>query len=100
SIDNYDSTSSVCHTLYMNGEDYVFAYTPAANGCIQVDLTTAGNNPGVFVYNGCPNSAGTACLSSAEFSTGTGTINSVSLVAGQTYYIVVDNDTALGNLNN
>ncbi len=98
-VDNYDSTSSACHSIYMNGEDYVFAYTPAANGCIKIDLTTANNNPGVFVYSGCPNSGGSNCLNSMEFSTGTGSISAVPLTAGQTYYIIVDNDTALGNTN-
>ena len=97
---DFDSTSSACHTRYMNGEDYVFAYTPPTSGCIKIDLTSTGDNPGVFIFNGCPTAGGSNCLGSSEILTGAGSINAVALVAGQTYYIVVDNNTTLGNLNN
>ena len=93
----YDSTSSVCHSSFMNGEDYVFAYTPTTSGCIKVDLTGAGINPAVFVSSGCPSSPGSYCLDERD---NVGTINAVSLVAGQTYYIVVDNNITSGNTNN
>ncbi len=99
SVNDYDSTSSACHSIYMNGEDYVLAYTPSSNGCIKIDLTSGGNNPGVFVYQGCPNAVGSTCLMSVEYSTGAGTIPAVGLVAGQTYYIVVDNSILGGNTN-
>jgi hypothetical protein len=96
---DYDSTTSACHSIFMNGEDYVFSYTPTATQCIRVSINSTGTNPAVFVYNGCPNTAGTYCLGSAENLTGTATINSVSLTSGQTYYIVVDNYPGSGNTN-
>ena len=95
SINNYDSLTAVCHTIAMNGEDFVFSYTPPSNQCIQVSITSTGVNPGLFVFSGCPDSSsGTAtyCLGSNEAATGTVAINAVSLIAGQTYYIVVDNN--------
>ena len=98
-VNDYDSTSSICHTANMNGEDYVFSYTPAANQCIKISLTSTGNNPAVFIYSGCPNAGGVYCLGSTEAPTGNAVINSVSLIGGQTYYIVVDNNPVSGNTN-
>lgn len=99
SVNNYDSTTAVCHTASMKGEDFVFSYTPATNECIRISITSADQNPGVFIFNNCPDSTGgtTYCLGSSEVVTGTATINSVSLTAGVTYYIVVDNNTSAGN---
>jgi hypothetical protein len=96
----YDSTNSACHDPFMNGEDYLFSYTPTANGCIRVVVNSTGDNPGVFVFNGCPNLLTTNCIASSVNSTGTLTINSVSLVAGVTYYFLVDNNPAGVPLNN
>ncbi|MBL0102984.1 MAG: hypothetical protein IPP51_04060 [Bacteroidetes bacterium] len=98
---DYDSLNAVCHTIAMNGEDYVFAYTPTTNQCIRISITSPNDDPAVFIYSNCPDSTGgtTYCLGSAEVLTGTATINSVSLVAGSTYYIVVDNNITGGNTN-
>ena len=94
---DYDSTNSKCHDPFMNGEDYVFSYTPTTNQCIRIAVNSTGTNPGVFVFDGCPNLLGTTnCLSSAVNSTGNLVINSISLLAGITYYIVVDNNTIAG----
>ncbi|MBK6989359.1 MAG: hypothetical protein IPH33_14700 [Bacteroidetes bacterium] len=49
---------------------------------MRVSVTSTGTNPGVFIYNNCPDSSGTGptyCLGSAEGITGTVTINSVTL---------------------
>ncbi|MBL0102987.1 MAG: T9SS type A sorting domain-containing protein [Bacteroidetes bacterium] len=89
----YDSTISPCHDPYMNGEDYVFAFTPSSNTCIRVVLTSTGNNPFVGIFDGCPDVGSTHCVSTAAGSSGTITINSVTLLAGNTYYIVVDNNS-------
>ena len=97
--DEIDSVSSACHSSFMDGEDYVYAYTATATKCVNVVLTSAGNNPAVFVTRGCPTSIGSVCLASAQIVTGTGTINAVSLEAGQTYYFIVDNNPISGNTN-
>ena len=97
----YDSTNAVCHSLFGLGEDYIFSYTPTVSQCVRVSVTSTGVNPGVFIYNNCPDSSGagpTYCLGSAEAPTGTVTINSVTLLAGTTYYIMVDNQVAGGNI--
>ena len=99
---DYDSANVVCHSVFAKGEDYIFTYTPAVNQCIRVSLNSAGSNPGVFIYNNCPDSSAvgspTYCLGSAEAITGNATINSVTLTAGVTYYIMVDNAVAGGNI--
>ncbi len=97
----YDSTTTVCHSLYGSGEDYIFSYTPTVSQCVRISVTSAGVNPGVFIYNNCPDSSGTGptyCLGSAEGVSGTITINSVTLIAGTTYYIMVDNQVAGGSI--
>jgi len=96
----YDSANSVCHDPFMNGEDYVFAYTPANNICIRINLSTTGNLPGLFVFDGCPNLPATHCLASTVNSVGPISINSVSLLAGTTYYILVDNNPLGTGLTN
>ena len=92
----YDSTNAVCHTISMNGEDYVYTYTPTANECVTINATTAGPSIGISVYNGCPDSTGgavTYCLRTAESITGSATITSVTMTAGVTYYIVIDSQS-------
>jgi hypothetical protein len=89
----YDSANSVCHDPFMNGEDYVFAFTPPTNTCIRIAVSTTGALPGLFVFDGCPNIPSTHCIASTVNSVGPISINSVSLIAGTTYYILVDNDT-------
>ncbi len=92
----YDSTNAVCHTISMNGEDFVYTYTPTANECVTITGTTAGPSIGISVYNGCPDSTGgaaTYCLRTAESITGSATITSVTMTAGVTYYIVIDSQS-------
>lgn len=93
----YDSMLSEPHSAYMHGEDYVFSYTPPSDICLDFALnnTPVNSNPGLFIYQGCPDAG--YCLG---FSTGPGgsplTFNGVSLTAGLTYYIVIDNDSTGG----
>jgi hypothetical protein len=90
----YDSANSVCHDPFMNGQDYVFSYTPAVSICISVNVTSAGPNPGLFVFDGCPNLlASTHCIASSASSGTSLSIPSISLLAGVTYYFIVDNNS-------
>ncbi|MBK9412353.1 MAG: T9SS type A sorting domain-containing protein [Bacteroidetes bacterium] len=89
----YDSLNAQCHDPYLNGEDYVFAYSTGASPiCIQVEVNSSGTNPSIFVYDGCPNSGTTHCIASTAGVTGIIQINSISLVPNTTYYIIVDNN--------
>jgi hypothetical protein len=50
---DYDSANAACHTILQTGEEYVFSYTPAASGCINVSLnnTPANSNP-AYTFTG------------------------------------------------
>ena len=85
--DNF-SNADACGSFYMDGEDYVYSYTPTANEDVYVTLTNTNTWTGVFVLDGCPN-AGANCVGSNTNSTGNPSITSVSLSAGTTYYIVI-----------
>jgi hypothetical protein len=95
SVNDYNSTMG-CLSPYMNGEDFVYAYTPTTilNSCIRINVTNtgAGSNPGIFVLNNCPNAGGVVCLASNTSTGPSVSISSVSLTIGTTYYIVVSNN--------
>jgi len=38
----------------LNGEDYVYTYTPVNDGCIDIMITGANLNTGLSVYDACP----------------------------------------------
>ena len=86
--DDY-SSGDACGSSYMNGDDFIFQYTPGANESVSINLTNTANWVGVFVFDGCPSSMGTNCISSNTNSSGNPGIGSVNLIAGQTYYIMV-----------
>src|SRR5207248_819777 len=56
--------------------------------------------PGLFVVDGCPGDTmnGHCMGSSTAFSNGD-TVSDLTLVAGRTYYIIVDNNAALSGTN-
>ncbi|MBX2960796.1 MAG: hypothetical protein KF732_12665, partial [Flavobacteriales bacterium] len=83
------SSSNACGSSYMNGDDYVFTYTPSANECVNIALTNTSTYVGVFVTNGCPSMGGVSCVASNTNSAGNPSISSVSLTAGVTYFITV-----------
>jgi hypothetical protein len=83
------TSANACASSYMNGEDYVFAYTPAANIVVDITISNSLTYTGVFVTQGCP--AGGTCVASATSSTGNPSLCAVSLTGGVTYYIIIDN---------
>lgn len=85
--DNFTSFDA-CASLYMDGEDYVFAYTPPVAQIIDLSLTGTLGFTGLFVTAGCPN-IGAACVGSSTNTVGNPVLNGVSLLAGQTYFITV-----------
>ncbi|REJ81296.1 MAG: T9SS C-terminal target domain-containing protein [Bacteroidetes bacterium] len=95
---DYDSTMA-CLNPFMNGNDFVFSYTPATTTCVRVAISNTGLNsyPGVFILNNCPTSGGAACLGAATANSNGATINSATLTGGVTYYIVVANNNNGGS---
>ena len=94
-INNFDTNNVNPRNLATSGSDYLFAFTPTASGCYDFSLfnTAANSNPGMFIYTACPTSGAVVA-----YNIGAGgsaiNINSLTLGAGFTYYIMIDNDTA------
>ena len=88
--DDY-SSSDACSSTYMNGDDFVFTYTPPSNDCVTIGLTgTAEFSTGLFLLDNCPSAGGATCVAS---STGTDPqLQGVNITGGTTYYIVVSTD--------
>lgn len=83
------TAATACGSIYLGGEDYVFAYTPAVSGPVDIVLSGTDFYTGVFVNEGCPTTGG-FCIGQATSWTGNPTLAGVLLTAGVTYYITVD----------
>ncbi len=93
--DDY-SSADACGSAYMNGDDYTYEYTPAVNEVIDVVLNNTSSYTGVFIFDGCPDVAGTNCVASNTSIGGDPEILNVSLTAGTTYFITVSTNPAGG----
>lgn len=89
--DDITSTNSaVCgSSLYYGGEDQVISFVPSTSGNISINLTSTGSYVGITLYQGCPTTGGT-CVAYSQSSAGNQAIGCAAVVAGQTYYLVVD----------
>lgn len=84
------NVTNICgSSLYLGGEDKVVIFQPTGSGNSSINLTSTGSWVGMMLYNGCPTFGGT-CVASATSSSGNQSIGCAPLVAGQTYYLVVD----------
>ncbi|MEI6349032.1 MAG: CARDB domain-containing protein [Bacteroidota bacterium] len=88
----FDSTMA-CQSSYMNGKDYIFAYTPTTDEIVNIALTGTGQAVGLFVTNQCPSAVGASCIAEVESLTGNPTANSINLHHDTTYFIIVSTRT-------
>lgn len=86
--DDYAATACGGGT-YMDGEDYIFTFTPAANINVSISLANTGLGVGLFVMDGCPD-ATPNCIDYVEGQTGNPSIANVPMSSGTTYYIIID----------
>lgn len=99
-LDDYDNTMA-CGSAFMTGEDFVFAYTPLTDEIINIQLSNTGQYVGLFVIDSCPNVAGAICVAQSESILGNNALSDINLLAGHTYYIIVDTqDPILGFIPN
>ncbi|MCX7954823.1 MAG: PKD domain-containing protein [Bacteroidales bacterium] len=79
-----------CSSVYMSGQDFVFAYTPQSD--IKINIKTSNTNVlvGLFVFNGCPDNATTICRAKVEATGGNPEILKLQLFHDTTYYIIID----------
>ena len=90
--DDYSAANVTCSTSsYLGGDDIVYEYTPAVDQDVTVSLSNTATWVGVFIFEGCE--AGpdvfTGCVANDTDLAGNPVIESASLVAGTTYYIVI-----------
>jgi Secretion system C-terminal sorting domain len=85
------NVTNVCgSTNYYTGEDVVYIFTAAASSTLNANVTSSGSYMGMNLYNGCPTSGG-ICVANAQSSDGNQSFGcSVSVVSGNTYYLVLD----------
>ncbi|MCX7728431.1 MAG: T9SS type A sorting domain-containing protein [Bacteroidia bacterium] len=91
-IDDVTSSnvSNVCgSSSYYTGEDVVYTFTPTATGQISITINSSGSYTGLMLYKGCPSSGGT-CVNYSQSSTGSKTLTCLNVIAGQTYYLIID----------
>ena len=78
---------------FLEGDDYVFAYTSAGDECISIAITGAIPGTGVSVFRGCPenNIDQATCFAQDNDANEEGVLNipNISLREADTYYIVV-----------
>ncbi len=84
---DYDRNDA-CGSYYLDGDDFIFEYTPAVDECVNIDLTNTDEWVGVFVFDGCPDNPSTNCVADAnDGQNGNPSLNIVQLTGGITYYI-------------
>ncbi|MEZ5083888.1 MAG: hypothetical protein R2750_10630 [Bacteroidales bacterium] len=87
--DDYSSIDNPCTTsaYYLDGDDVVYSYTPAADECIDITLTNTGSYVGLYVFEGC--NPFTTCVANDLQSGGNPSLTGIDLIGGTTYYIVI-----------
>ncbi|MGE0562691.1 MAG: gliding motility-associated C-terminal domain-containing protein [Flavobacteriales bacterium] len=82
--------STVCgNGVYLDGEDYLYVFTPNTSGLININITSSSSWVGLFLYQGCPSTG--LCVSSSTSSSGNQSLSNISVTAGVSYYVVIDN---------
>jgi hypothetical protein len=83
---NYPTDPGACY-YYINGEDFVFEYTPATNVTVTISLTNTLTWTGINVSQGCPDTG--TCVGYAGAVGGNPTYSNLNLTGGVTYYIII-----------
>jgi len=82
-----DAISNGFSTLYIGGDEVVYAYTPTEDQFIDVTLSNHGNWVGLFVITGCPFESTVG--SHTAFDNLGREIEMLPVTAGTTYYVVI-----------
>ncbi len=72
---------------YLNGDDVVYAYTPAEDGFIDVSLTQTTTWVGLWVFEGCPFTLGVGAHTGSDANGRL--VQALPVEAGTTYYVVI-----------
>ncbi len=93
---NY-SSADACGSSYMNGNDYVFSYTPGSDIYVNIKLLNTGQGTGLFVTDKCPDDTNAVCVAVKEETLGNPEIYSAYLTKDTVYYIIVSTNDSLGS---
>src|SRR5690554_7940265 len=80
-------TTGTGSTSYLNGDDVVYAYTPADDEVLNISTTNDDDWIGLWAFTGCPFTS-TVGYHTAT-SGGTRSIDELPVTAGETYYFVI-----------
>ena len=82
-----------------SGSEALYTYTPTANQTISISYNGGnnGNFSSIFVFKGCPTTSGTICMGTAKANYTYNANLTVTLVAGNTYYIMFDTELSPGS---
>jgi PKD repeat protein len=95
---NTYTSADACGSSYMDGNDYVFSYTPLSDVSLNITLSNTGLGVGLFVVDDCPDQITTTCMYLSESVGGNPSISNVYLTAFHTYYFLVSTNN-LFNMN-
>jgi plastocyanin len=90
------TSANACGSAYMNGNDYVFKFTPAINMNVSISLSNTGQAVGLFVADKYFDNPSANCIASATAPLGNPSIANVALIKDSTYYILVSTNAILG----
>lgn len=100
-----DVNTPVCgNPDYLGDEDVVWVFTPASTGQVSIDLNSpTGISTGLHLYDGCPLNlcagAFAACVAFVQDPGGNKSL-CVGVIAGHTYYLVLDGDNECNSYDN
>lgn len=75
-------------TNYYGGNEAVYTFTPTASGLYSVSISGQ-TYTSIFVFNGCPTTAGTTCVAGTSSAGSTQSVTA-TLTSGVTYFIMFD----------
>lgn len=91
---DYMKEGNVCNsTIYNDGPEYFWKYTPTENECIKVEGKTTDLTMRFAIYEECPTYSDTACFTSFYFYTFGWYTRYATLEAGVTYYFVMSSSS-------
>ncbi len=91
-ITSTNTVVSCGSTLYYGGQEALYTWTPTTSGLATISFNggTTTNYAGIFLFQGCPTTAGTTCMGSATGGSAFTTTLTTNVFSGVTYYLMFD----------
>ena len=98
--DDYNTGESPCGAQFTQEEDKIYTITPVEDMVVNInlDMVNTFNDPGLFVYDDCPDVSTANCIDFVQgFNQPEMEILELVLFAGTTYYIQIDHVNSFFN---